>query len=365
MLELIRRLDSTRWAVHVVCFRGNGAWCDRIPENAAVTVFPVSTFRGPSLFRHMSAFAGWCQSHRIAVVHSADLPANIFAMPAAAFARVPVRVANRRELVAGRSLGQLVAQRWAYACAHRIVANSRASAARLALEGVRPRAIAIVRNGIDNAAFQPRVPRPVLRRVVTVANLRHEKRHDVLVDAAAQVLRRVPDARFELIGNGPQREALVERARARGVLHAFTFAGYCDDVPGRLAAADIFVLPSDSEAFPNALLEAMAAGMPVVASNVGGISELVDDGRTGLLVPPGDPASLAVGLSRLIADPALASRLGVSARSVVDGQYSFDRMTAAFESIYVGELARRAGLPGKVGAPGSPTPRNGQTASAA
>ena len=108
-----------------------------------------------------------------------------------------------------------------------------------------------------------------------------------------------------------------------------------------LAANDLFVLPSRSEAFPNAILEAMAAGLPIVASGVGGIVELIDDNRTGLLVAPDDPEALADRICRLMADPVRAARLGDAARAQARARYSFDRMVAAFESIYLTELARR------------------------
>ena len=109
----------------------------------------------------------------------------------------------------------------------------------------------------------------------------------------------------------------------------------------RLAAADIFVLPSRSEAFPNAVLEAMAAGLPIVASGVGGVGELIEEGQTGMLVPPDDPGRLADRLSALMAEPALGARLGTAARAHAQAHYSFDRMVEAFEGIYLSELARR------------------------
>ena len=134
---------------------------------------------------------------------------------------------------------------------------------------------------------------------------------------------------------------MIARAEARGLLHAVTFLGQRDDVPARLADADLFVLPSRSEAFPNAVLEAMAAGLPIVASGVGGIRELIADDRTGLLVPAGDPPALADRLCRLMADPALAARLGDAARDDAHARYSFERMVAAFEQLYLSELTRR------------------------
>ncbi len=129
--------------------------------------------------------------------------------------------------------------------------------------------------------------------------------------------------------------------------HAVTFLGHRDDVPARLAEADIFVLPSRSEAFPNAVLEAMAAGLPIVASGVGGILELIDDGRTGLLVRPGDAEALAERLCVLMEDEALASRLGAAARNEAHARYSFDRMVSGFEHIYLTELTRRGVVPSR------------------
>src|SRR5207237_5161057 len=138
--------------------------------------------------------------------------------------------------------------------------------------------------------------------------------------------RRFPDARFVIAGAGPEMRALVVRAQALGVAGAFTFLGHCDDVPARLREADLFVLPSRSEAFPNALLEAMAAGLPIVASAVGGIPEMIDDARTGFLIPPRHPAALADRLCLLMADRGLSARLGAAARAEVHARSSFDRM---------------------------------------
>jgi glycosyltransferase involved in cell wall biosynthesis len=180
-----------------------------------------------------------------------------------------------------------------------------------------------------------------------VANLRAEKGHDVLIEAAVPILRRFPDAVFDLIGDGSERASLIARAHARGVASAFLFTGHCEDVPARLAQADLFVLPSRSEAFPNAVLEAMAAGLPVVASAVGGIREVIEDEVTGLLTPAGDAPAVADRLSRLMGDAALAAGLARRARAFVQSRYSFDRMVAAIDALYVSELTRRApaGIP--------------------
>jgi glycosyltransferase involved in cell wall biosynthesis len=295
--------------------------------------------------RHVRAFARWCRTHRFSIVHTTELYSNIFGLPAAALARVPVRIANRRELNPDKTPAQIALQRGAYAVAHQIVANSRAAAERLLHERVPSTKIALVSNGLDVERFRARVPGGRLRKVIVVANLRAEKGHDVLIDAARQVLQQFPDARFEVVGAGPQREPLIERMRALEVQHACTFLGHREDIPDLLAAADIFVLPSRSEAFPNAVLEAMATGLPIVASAVGGILELIADDGTGLLVPPDDPAALAARLCEVMANPARGERLAGAARREARSRYSFDRMVAEFDRIYVHQLAVRGARP--------------------
>jgi glycosyltransferase involved in cell wall biosynthesis len=112
-------------------------------------------------------------------------------------------------------------------------------------------------------------------------------------------------------------------------------------VPSVLASADAFVLPSRSEAFPNSVIEAMAAGLPVIANAVGGLLDLIDNGRTGLLVPPSDPDALTPALRFLIENPARAAAIGEAARAEVRQRYSFERMVSAFEDLYTSSLEQR------------------------
>jgi|KBSSwiStaDraftv2_1062776.scaffolds.fasta_scaffold176750_2 glycosyltransferase involved in cell wall biosynthesis len=343
MTELVRRLDPRRWQVHLACLRCDGAWFARAAEFAAsVAEFPVTSFGHAGTFTQMREFARWCRDQRIALVHSSELYSNIFFLPAAAMAGVPVRVGSRREIAAGKSVAQIAAQRGAYAFAHRVVANAEAAASRLRREGVASSRISVVPNGLDLSRYTPRPLPSKLRRIVAVANLRPGKGHDTLIAAAPSILERFPDAHFDLIGDGTERESLERLVRERGLTAAFTFSGHVENVPERLAAADLFTLPSESEAFPNAVLEAMAAGLPIVASAVGGICEVVHQNRTGLLVPPRDPQALADALCRLMTNHTEAQALAAGGRSLVESRYSFDRMVAAIEQLYDQELSRRA-----------------------
>jgi len=336
MTELIRRLDPIRFRVHVACFHRDGAWLSRVEERAAsVVAFPIRSFARPSTLRQLAVFARWCRRERIAVVQTCDLYANTFGLPGAALAGVPVRIGSRRELNPDKTGWQIRAQRQAYRSATKVVANSAAGAALLVREGLAPESIAVIPNGIDPAVCDRRDRGPRIRTVITVANLRPEKCHETLVAAAATLVQRHPNLRFLIVGDGPERRALEALVNARGLSAHVQFLGHREDVPALLAEADAFVLPSRSEAFPNAIVEAMSAGLPVVATGVGGVPELVEDGRTGVLVRVGDPAHLAAALAGLIEHPEHAARLGREARRVVLQRYSFERMVSSFEELYL------------------------------
>jgi glycosyltransferase involved in cell wall biosynthesis len=341
MIELIARLDRRRFTVHVACFRREGQWRSKVERAAAsVTAFPLRSFAAPSTFTRLGDFAGWCRRHRIAVVQACDFYANVFALAGATLARVPVRIGSRRDiLLPRRTAGQHRLQRYAYRLAHRVVANSQAAASQVAAEGISAGRIAVIPNGVDLQQYVPRFVRRPRRIITTVANLRGEKGHEVLIDAAAIACRRHPDLRFQLVGDGPMRAAHERQVREYGLSDNVLFLGHRDDVPALLASSDLFVLPSRTEAFPNGLVEAMAAALPSVASDVGGIPELIQHGRNGLLVAPGDAPALAQALNALVEDDDRATGLGAAARATIEARYSFDRMVTSFEELYLHELA--------------------------
>ena len=344
MIELIRRLDPERFLVHVACFDRSGAWLSRAAEKAASVIeFPVRGFGRPSALRSLLSFARWCRRERIAVVQTCDLYANILGLPGAALAGVPVRIGSRRELNPDKRPRQIWLQRQAYRSATKVVANSAAAHTVLLGEGLSRASAVVIPNGVDAGAYADTpVGVRARRSVITVANLRAEKSHDTLFAAAEELAAEFPDAHYTIVGAGPRRAELESVVRARGLEGVVTFLGHRDDVPGLLAASDVFVLPSRSEAFPNGAIEAMAAGLPVVASAVGGLLDLIEPDRTGVLFPAGDASALAAALRRLFTDPVHASVIGRAARAHVQQRYSFERMVSSFEQLYVSELAARS-----------------------
>lgn len=212
-------------------------------------------------------------------------------------------------------------------------------------------ALTTIPNGVPVGLFRADgVQRSHLRRslgidpmapvVGTVAGFRPEKRLDLWLDAAVEIAARVPGAHFLLVGDGPLRPALQERASALGLKRSLHLVGSQKDVRGYLAAMDVYMISSDFEGLPVALLEAMATELPVVATRVGGIGEVVIDGETGVVVEPRDVRALVAATVRLLSDAPLRARMGSASRQRVKMSYAIDRMAAGLEAVW---RAARAG----------------------
>ncbi|MDI9240374.1 glycosyltransferase [Lysobacter sp. LF1] len=201
-------------------------------------------------------------------------------------------------------------------------------------------------NGVDTRRY---APAPLQRRLDSrrelgldddaivfgcVARLQPVKRHVDLIDAFAQVHRTLPQARLVLVGDGPLLPQLRERIASHGVQDAVSLLASRDDVDALLPALDVLVLPSSSEGMSNAILEAMACGLPVVATAVGGNLHLVQHETTGLLVPPLDPISLAASLQWLAQSAHARRRMGMAARARIEREFSLDNMVQAFDQLY-------------------------------
>jgi glycosyltransferase involved in cell wall biosynthesis len=204
--------------------------------------------------------------------------------------------------------------------------------------------VRLIYNGVDLDRYDHQEPCCTLRDeygmepgsqiVGVVARLEPEKGHLTLLDAWPHVLRRVPDAYLLMVGEGSQREALAARAAENRVAHRVVFTGRRDDVPAVTAALDVAVLPSHREAQGLSILEAMALSRPVVASDVGGIPEMIEDGVTGLLVPHDQPEALAAAIVRLLTDHSLADTIARAAHDLVHDRFCVQVMVRSVEEIY-------------------------------
>jgi glycosyltransferase involved in cell wall biosynthesis len=189
---------------------------------------------------------------------------------------------------------------------------------------------------------------PGSQLVGVVARLEPEKGHPTLLEAWPEVLRAVPDTYLLIVGEGSRREALEAQARELRIAHRVVFTGRRDDVPAVTAALDVAVLPSYREAQGLSILEAMALSRPVVASNVGGIPEMIQDGITGLLVPPHDAHALAGAITRLLRDHSYADTLGRAGHDLVHDRFCIELMVEAIQTIY--DEGARATRPAEVAA---------------
>ena len=282
------------------------------------------------------------------IVHASSSKAGVLGRIAARLAGVPVRVFTVHGWASSAHAGM-----WArlYRLAERAVRPLTTAticvceserAAGLAAGACDARRTFVIHTGID-ATSRPRArPGEGVPAIVSVGRFQAPKDAASLVRALALL---GGEHRAALVGDGPDRAAAVAEARRLGVEEAVVFEGERDDVPEILASSHIFVLSSRSEALPVSILEAMAAGLPVVATRVGGVPELVVDGETGLLVPAGDTRALADALQRLVDDPDLRARLGAAGRARVEEHFRLDSFLEAHRNLYGRTLAESGLLP--------------------
>jgi glycosyltransferase involved in cell wall biosynthesis len=352
-VEIVTRLNREKYNVTVACLRRDGVFYDQICDSG----LPVAEFpqRG-SLARTAQSAWEWMRflkREKIELVHTFDFYTNVFGAPLARLARVPVVLTSRRDLGDMWSRPKQVALRRAFHWSHGVIANSDA-AGRGLVEGERvPESrVRVVRNGVDLARYSSNGHRAQKREelgyssdnlvVGTVSNLRREKDHRTMIEAAAIIVKRVPQSRFFIAGTGELEGELKALVQQRGLVPYFSFLGKRADVPELLGAMDVMVLPSSSESLPNIVLEAMSCGRPVVASDTGGLSGLIDSGRTGQLVPSRSPQVLADSIAQLLEQPAMREQMGRAARQHAEAEFDIHVAVKRLEAIYDDFLEKRA-----------------------
>jgi glycosyltransferase involved in cell wall biosynthesis len=330
LVEFARHADRERFALRFVSLGDRGDLAGAIEAAGwPVTALDAGAGLRPGLVFRLARLLGHWGTD---VIHTHDDRPLIYGAMAALLARVP-RVIHMQHGKNHPFTARKAGYRFAAGLTDRFVCVSDDLAGLAAGLGIAPGRVGRIWNGIDLARFEYRGPKTD-GPAVTVARLSPEKDVDTLLQAAALLVREWPGFRLAVAGDGPCLGNLRHRAAQLGLGERVHFLGQVQDVPTLLAGARLFVLPSLSEGISLTILEAMARGLPVVATQVGGNPELVADGETGRLVPPRDPAALAQALLAVGADPAAGRGMGKAGRQRVERDFDVRRMVADYEELY-------------------------------
>lgn len=349
--QLASRLDRGHFTPEVCCLLRGGPLADSLGTlGVPVEELGVGRIYGPRGWAALFRLARRLRRDRAQIVHTYLVSANLFGSLAGRLAGVPAVITSRRDMGFSRNWRlRLVEERLVNPFVDRVVAVCPAVAAETIRErGLDPRKVVTIPNGVDCEEWDPaRYSREEVRSelglapdepaIGVVASLSPVKGHADLLRAAALVLAR-RRARLVLVGDGPLRSELEALARQLGVREQVVFAGVRGDVARLMRGFDLVTIPSHSEGLSNTLLEAMAMARPVVATAVGGNSDVLRDGENGRLVPPRDPAALAAALLALLEAPEAAQRLGEAARRFVVAEFPLSMMVARHEQLYLSVL---------------------------
>ncbi len=355
LLQIARHLDRDAFELSAACFYEGGPVREQL-DSLGVTTFNLD-IPGEQDPRAILRVRRLLKETHCDLVHTHLLRADLFGGAAARWTRTPAIVSTAYAIGAYRraklrKTDRLLDSATAMLPTHTIAVSEavkRDCVERLRME---PDRVTVIHTGIDPPSECNAEAAESLRRewgispddtlIVTVARLSYEKGIDTLIDAAATLRETHPSARVVVVGDGPDELGLDEQIRRRGLADMVQLVGFHADVWPVFEAADMVCMPSKSEGMPNVLLEAMAAGCPVVATKVGGVPEAIISGENGLLVEPEDAPALALALASLIDDPAMAQRLASAARRTVEQRFLARDVVARYAELYERLLVQRS-----------------------
>ncbi|HLK68129.1 MAG TPA: glycosyltransferase [Bryobacteraceae bacterium] len=338
-------IDSSHFDLHLACLRNSGELLTeletlRVPREE----FRIGPLYSPKTFWQGIRLARYVRRNLIQIVHSYGFYPNVFTVPVARMAGASIVVASIRDTGDILSPIQRRVQKMVCKLADCVLVNAEAIRESLIQQGYDPCNIVVIRNGITVSRFERKQRGAILRqelglpaaaRLVGVfSRLNRMKGVEYFLEAAKVLAERLPDVCFLVVGDGGIRPELEERAARLGLGGRIVFTGFRSDIPDLLSEAAVSVLPSLSEGISNTLLESMASGVPVVATRVGGNPEVVEDGVSGLLVPPRDSAALAAAIGRILEDEQLASALGQAGMRRVSELFSIESSVHQTEHLY-------------------------------
>jgi len=366
IFNLVSGLDSAHFKLEFAALRKKGPFVEKYAQQGiAIHEFPIPSLFSPVACVQMIKLAKYLRSNRIEIIHAYNFYSVVFAIPAAKLAGVPVVIASIRDRGVYLTKTQKLLQKLVCRMADRILVNADSIRDWLLEQGYQQQKITVIKNGIDLSSYDATKAKRAgsIRAdwgikedaplVVMLARLNLQKGVVDFIQGAALVKHEHPTARFLIIGqpsfdsinavNGDishYQQWLDLRAELK-LEDCLFFCGYRSDVAQILSHAAVSVLPSHSEGLSNTLLESMAAGVPIVATNVGGTPELIEDGVNGILVPPHSPEQLAEGISRILGSEPLALRLRQLARRRVRENFSLDAMVRKTNEVYAAQLSNR------------------------
>lgn len=347
LVSVIKRLNRNRFLAYLICLR-DSEYLKATQLDCEKIILNVGKLLSLKGIRKLFWLAHFVRKEKIHILQTFFIDANIFGVIGGTLGGVPVIISSRRDLgfwYNSKLLWVLrILDRWVD---HYLVNSISVRDHVLKYEKMVPQKVSVIYNGIDLEPFR-RVDgnlRSWIRRklgislddiaIGIVSNLnRPVKRVDLFLKAAGEVYKEHKNTSFWVIGDGNLKGELRQLSSTLGIRGKTHFLGLKDDVIPYLAAFDIGVLTSDSEGFPNSILEYMAAGVPVVATNSGGTSEIIENDSTGILVPPGDYKGVAEGISSLLFDRSKQISMGEEAKRVVQEKYAWDVKIKELEAYY-------------------------------
>jgi L-malate glycosyltransferase len=357
-LYLTKELDRSRFDVRVACLSKKGEFLPAFEAlNVPISEYSISSLYNYKSFRRRIRLAKDIRRDGVQIIHSYGFYPNVFSIPAAKLAGNCITIASVRDtgVFTGQKKLRSMAQKYACQMADCVVANSQAVRAWLISLGVPPDHIRVIPNGIvvpPRPAASRDLPirrelqiDPAAPLIAVVCRLTRGKGIEYFLRSVVSVSKDFPQARFLIVGDSiiepTYKPQLVRLARELEIHDRVIFTGERNDIPKLLEEIDLSVLPSLSEGLSNSLMEAMAAGLPVVATNVGGNPEIVQDGTTGILVPSRDPDALSAAMIRVLKNPSLARQFGHAGRERVAKHFSLESAVRQTEDLYLSLLNNR------------------------
>jgi glycosyltransferase involved in cell wall biosynthesis len=349
MYEVALRLAQKGHEVAIGCMRLTASEMEKAASVGlkATEFSPKGTLLGPSGLAAMFRLMRFLRKGHFQVVHTHDLYSNLLGVPAAWLARTPVIISSRRDLASWwwYTPTRRRILRWIQTRSDRVLANSEAVKRFLIEEdGFKPERICVVANGVQVDDFRAVkaeraevLPDIETHRtvIIHVANMHiHDKGHLYLIEAAREICRQRPDVVFVLVGDGELREEFESKVKEYRLDKNFRFLGRRSDIPQLLAVSDCAVLVSLAEGLPNAVLEYLAAGKPVIATAVGGVPEIIRHGINGLLIPPADTGAIRQAILDLVRDTGLRARLAANGQADVRSHFGYDTVIRRLEHLY-------------------------------